>query len=242
LNAALKAAVLAAVVAALVVTVWHQVVTERLIDAAIELEGAAHVAEAEEPVVSRGAQRVGLGLALLLYGVSWALVLGAVFTLVQRWLPGGSLGWRATALVALAAWAFALLPFLKYPASPPGVGDPETIGARQALYLAVIVLGALGAVGALLLGHRLEGHGALGWLAALAAYAAYAALIFLALPPNPDSTPIPADLLAAFRLRTGLGLVLFWAVFAAAFGLLVGRWASPASVGRRPPIVREPSS
>lgn len=242
MGVALKAAVLAAVLAAAVATVWHQVATEPLIEAAIELEEAAHAGEAEEPAISRGAQRIGLGLALLLYGVSLALILGGVFALAQRWLPGASAGWRAAALVSAAAWAFALLPFLKYPGNPPGVGDPETIGTRQALYLAVIVLGALGAVGTLALGRRLEGRRTIGWLAALAAYAAFSAIVYLALPPNPDSTPIPADLLAAFRLRSGLGLVLFWAVFAAVFGLLVDRWASPASFGRRPSPAQETSS
>ena len=139
LGGALKAAVLAAVLAALAAIAWHAIATEPLIDRAIELEGARHAGEhREEPIVGRGAQRVGLGLALLLYGVSWALALGGTLVLAQDRLPGPTLGRRAALLALAAAWAFAVLPALKYPANPPGVGDPETIGLRQGLYVAVL--------------------------------------------------------------------------------------------------------
>ena len=41
------------------------------------------------------------------------------------------------------------MPFLKYPANPPSVGDPDTIGRRTELYLAMIVCSLLAAVAAL---------------------------------------------------------------------------------------------
>jgi predicted cobalt transporter CbtA len=227
LGASLKAALLAAVVAALLATTWHWVVTEPLIDAAIELEQAHHDGEAAESVVSRPTQRLGLGLALLLYGVSWALALGGLFSLIQAHLPGGSVGRRAALLGGLAGWTFALLPFLKYPASPPGVGDPDTIGVRQMLYFGILALGVLGAAGTLFAGRRLSGRGRTGWPIALVGYAVYCLVLYLVLPPNPDPTPIPADLLAGFRLRSGLGLVLYWFAFAVLFGMLVERWSAP---------------
>ena len=235
LGGALKAALLAAVLAALMATAWHAVATEPVIDRAIELEVARHGGEhEEEPIVSRAAQRVGLGLALLLYGVSWALALGGTLVLAQDRLPGPTLGRRAALLALAAAWAFAVLPALKYPANPPGVGDPETIGLRQGLYVAVLALGVVGAVAALALGRRLHGRlGSAAWLVALVAYGAYCAVLYVALPPNPDPTPIPADLLAAFRLRSVVGLLIYWGLFAAAFGLLVDRRASRAPRNRR---------
>ena len=241
LGGALKAALLAALLAALVATAWHAVATEPIIDRAIELEEARHGGEHEdEPIVGRGAQRVGLGLALLLYGLSWAFAVGAVFALAQDRLPGATLGRRAALLALAAAWALALLPALTYPANPPGVGDPETIGLRQGLYVVVLVLGVLGTMAAIALGQRLRGRlGSSAWPVTLVAYAAYCAALYATLPPNPDPTPIPADLLAAFRLRSVLGLLIYWGVFAAAFGFLIDRRASRAAGSHRPRTLPE---
>lgn len=243
LGASLKAAVLAAVLAALLATAWHGLVTEPLIDQAIELEEEHHGGEADEPIVSRRTQRLGLGVALLLYGVSWGLALGGVFALAQEHLPGRG-GWRATLLGLAAGWAVALLPYLKYPANPPGVGDPETIGTRQVLYLAILVLGSLGALALFAGGRRLsvrqtDRSARRTWLLALGAYLAYCAVLYAALPPNPDLTPIPPDLLAAFRLRSALGLALFWVTFPATFGLLVAREHARAATSLRPKTLPE---
>lgn len=247
LGGALKAAVVAAMLAALVATAWHALVTEPLIDRAIKLEEARHGGETEEPIVSRGAQRVGLGLALGLYGVSWALALGALFTLARAHLPGRSDGHRAALLGLVAFWAVALFPFLKYPANPPGVGDPDTIATRQILYFATLALSALGAFAALALGRRLRAGGTEGWVGraawpiALGAYAVYCAALYAVLPPNLDPTPVPADLLLGFRLSSALGLAAYWLVFSTAFGLLVGRWSDRASTrGRNPRPAPEP--
>ena len=106
--------------------------------------------------------------------------------------------------------------------------------------MALLALGALGAAAALVLGPRLRGRlGPSAWPLALVAYAAYCAVLYLTLPPNPDPTPVPADLLAAFRLRSVLGLVLYWGVFAAAFGLLVNRRASRNGARPRPRTLPE---
>jgi len=44
------------------------------------------------------------------------------------------------ALLALAAFiTIALVPMLKYPANPPAVGNPDTIGPRTGLYLSMLV-------------------------------------------------------------------------------------------------------
>jgi hypothetical protein len=53
--------------------------------------------------------------------------------------------WRgALLLAALAWWAIIVVPFIKYPANPPAVGDPETIGYRQSLYITMLLLSASG--------------------------------------------------------------------------------------------------
>src|SRR5688572_30267300 len=125
-------ALVAGVLAGLAAAAFHFLATESVIDQAINLETLRRQAEGtyEEPMVSRDAQRVGLFVGFVIYGLTWSLMFGAIFHAVQRWLPGVSPLRRGLFLAACAFWSVALFPFLKYPANPPGVGDPETITMR----------------------------------------------------------------------------------------------------------------
>ena len=102
-------------------------------------EGHDHGAAADEghhheedgTVVSRHDQRTW---GLLTGSLSVGLALGGIVALVAAGVVGrvGRLTPRqSTAVVALVGFvAVALVPFLKYPANPPAVGDGDTIGAR----------------------------------------------------------------------------------------------------------------
>ena len=70
--------------------------------------------------------------------------------------PG--LGARATAgVVALAGFCGAfLLPFFKYPANPPAVGNPDTIGHRTTLYLMMILISLVVVIGVIVLARQLQ--------------------------------------------------------------------------------------
>ena len=88
---------------------------------------SAHDHQEEAPVVSRAVQKsFGLVTAAVVYGLSlgglFALAFAAVYGRVGRASP-------ARTSVLLAAFAFVvvfLVPFVKYPANPPSVGDPDT--------------------------------------------------------------------------------------------------------------------
>jgi len=68
----------------------------------------------------------------------------------------------------------AVLPQLKYPANPPAVGDPETIGYRSELYFLMILISIAAAIAATVFGRRLAlRYG--GWNAALIAGTAFIA-------------------------------------------------------------------
>ncbi|SDR57136.1 Probable cobalt transporter subunit (CbtA) [Streptomyces sp. KS_16] len=140
---------------------------EPQVDAAIAFE-EAHSHEHEMEVVSRGVQSTaGLATGVLVYGVA----LGGIAALAFCFALGriGRFGARATAalLSGAALLAVYLVPFLKYPANPPSVGDPDTIGKRTALYFLMMLLGILLAVAATILGRRLAPK--LGnWYAAVA--------------------------------------------------------------------------
>ncbi|MFE6833957.1 CbtA family protein [Streptomyces sp. NPDC057705] len=188
---------------------------------------AAEAAE-EEELVSRPVQSTfGLATGVLVYGVA----LGGIASLAFSFALGrvGGFSPRATAALT-AAGAFAtvyLVPFLKYPATPPAVGNPDTIGQRTTLFFLMILLSVLLGVGAIILGRRLAPR--LGnWNATLAAGGAFvvaAALAFVFLPDNSDAVQpgFPAALLWEFRVASLAVQLVLWAVFAVVFGVLAQR-------------------
>ncbi|MEU9122583.1 CbtA family protein [Streptomyces sp. NPDC048506] len=216
--AGLAAGVLALVVAYLL--------GEPQVDAAIAFE-EAHSHEHEMEVVSRGLQSTaGLATGVLVYGVA----LGGIAALAFCFALGriGRFGARATAalLSAAALLSVYVVPFLKYPANPPSVGDPDTIGKRTTLYFLMMLLGVLLAVAATLLGRRLAPR--LGnWNATVAAVVGFAAAIGLAYAFLPAVNEVPAGfsatLLWQFRLSALAVQLVLWAAFGLVFGHLAER-------------------
>lgn len=216
-------AALAGLAAGLAVAIYHFVITEPIIEHAISIEAQLHPLENQAPLVSRDAQRVGLFVASALYGVTWGLLLSVFYEGARRWLPGLNVWQRAAVLSAASYWSLALFPFLKYPANPPGIGDPATIGYRQGLYIAVLVLSLLGTALAFAAarGNRRR------WPWALLALVAFDVVAYVFLPPNPDPISIPLDLLRDFQVRSFIGLGLFWAILGLLFALNLRRRAAP---------------
>jgi predicted cobalt transporter CbtA len=236
LGSVMRAALLAGVAAGLAAAVFHFLLTEPIIDRAITLETLRHQAEGtyEEPMVSRGAQQVGLFVGLLLFGLTWSLLVGAAYHITQRWLPAwGRLG-RGLLLAGLGYWTVALFPALKYPANPPGVGDPDTIGYRQALYLGFLGLSVVGTALAGLAAYRSR-H---GWRLGLGVLVLASLVVFVAMPANPDPVSMPADIVTPFRVLSVLGLSVFWVVMGLVFGLLLpSERAARLPVPSRPRVV-----
>jgi len=220
LGAVLKAAVLAGLVAGAIAAAFHLFLTEPVIDRAIEIEeqlNKAQGAPAKEPVVSRQTQKVGLIFGFLLYGSAWGLLFGVLFYLTRSWLPDWTAVKRGLVLAALLGWSVAVFPFLKYPANPPGVGDPETIGYRQALYLGFIALSTIGTLLIFRLQHSISHRKLSGWPILLALYAIYLAVVYIVMPSNPDLIRMPAQVVWRFRALSLAGLILFCGVLGASF-------------------------
>jgi predicted cobalt transporter CbtA len=186
--------------------------------------GAGH---AEEEVVSRTVQRTtGLITAMAFYGAA----IGGLFAIAFAFAHGriGTAGARATAaLVALLGFtAVVLVPFLKYPPTPPAVGNPDTIGERTALYFGMVALGVLATVAAVIVFGRLAPR--LGaWNAAIASTAGFALVVAVVfrLTPRPDAVAegFPASVLWDFRIAS-LGVqVVLWATLGLLFGALTER-------------------
>src|SRR5215471_16111383 len=133
-----------------------RVAGEPLVDTAISFEENMHAAhdhgdagghDHDEEIVSRGTQA---GLGLLTGVVAYGMAFGGLFALTFAYLHGrvGKLGARAlSAWLALGAYvAVVLVPTIKYPANPPSVGDPDTIGMRTGLFFLMIVTSLVVAV------------------------------------------------------------------------------------------------
>ncbi|NEC98367.1 CbtA family protein [Streptomyces albidoflavus] len=231
---------LAAGVAALLVAYF---LGESRVDAAIALEehaaGGHHDhGGGEEELVSRAMQATGgLATGVLVFGVAIGGIAAIAFCVALGRI--GRFGPRATAaFVALGGLiAVYVVPFLKYPANPPAVGDGDTIVKRTALFFLLVLLSVLLAVGAVLLGRRLAPR--LGnWNATVAAGAAFLLAVTLAyvfLPSYNEVGPdFPGQLLWQFRLATLAVQAVLWTVFGLVFGALAERLLTPESARPRP--------
>ena len=199
LRTVLVPAMVAGLIGGAVASVFHAFFTEPVIDRAIAAEEERAAAQPthheEEPVVSRRGQKIGLVVGLLLYGAIWGLLVGLAIHATRGWTPDAwSLARRGAFLAALIGWAVAIFPFMKYPANPPGVGEPDSIGYRQALYIGFLGLSVLGLVLATAIGRRTG-----GWLAPILFYVEWALGIYVsdAVEPGPgtavrgDRTAVP---------------------------------------------------
>ncbi|MEV4433169.1 CbtA family protein [Streptomyces sp. NPDC049555] len=227
--AGLAAGVLALVVAYLL--------GEPHVDAAIAFE-EAHSHDHGEELVSRSLQSTaGLATGVLLYGVAIGGVAALAFCVALGRI--GRFGPRATAALVAggALLAVYVVPFLKYPANPPSVGDPDTIAKRTTLYFLMIALSVLLSVAAVILGRRLAPR--LGaWYATVAASAAFLVVIGLAYAFLPAVNEVPKDFPATvlwqFRLAALAIQCTLWAAFGLFFGYLAERvLGAAAAPGRR---------
>jgi predicted cobalt transporter CbtA len=236
---------LAGLVAGLLAFAVAFVVGEPHVEAAIAVEEAtaAHEAEhAENPpadghthdhegddegtVVSRANQSTwGLATGTLAVGIALGGVTGlaAAFAVgrIGRLRPS-----QSTALVSLIGFvAVTLVPFLKYPATPPAVGNPDTIGGRTLEYFGLMGLSILAAVGAVALATRvLDSFGT--YRAVLVAAGGYLVVVIAAavlLPAVNEVADFPADTLWYFRLASLLTLATLWSGIGVVLTGLIGR-------------------
>jgi predicted cobalt transporter CbtA len=201
----------------------------------------AHADDAPEPEIVSRATQAGAGLltGVIAYGAAF----GGLFALsfAYAWGRAGRMGARPLAAwLALAAFvALVALPTLKYPANPPAVGDPDTIGARTALYFLCMGI----SVAITLLSVNVRRALSRTWgdanatLGALMAFALMAAAM-LALLPDIDEVPaaFPATLLWKFRMASIGMQAILWSVIGAAFGVVAQRAALPGAARARPAV------
>jgi hypothetical protein len=234
---------LAGLLAGVAAFVVAYTVGEPQVDRAIALESAGATADhhhedeasasdshshdhGEDVAISRTTQStLGLATGTLAIGV----VLGGLTGLLAAVGLGrlGSLRPAAgTALVALlAAVSFSVVPFLKYPATPPAVGSGETIDSRTALWFGFVAVSVLGVLAAVAVARRAARRWSAvpGTIAGATAYVVVVAVAAFAFPKVDELGAFPASVLWDFRVSSLLTLLTMWAVIGAVLTALVDR-------------------
>jgi hypothetical protein len=233
---------LVGVIAGLLAFGFARLFGEGPIDAAIAFESSHADPTVHAPeLVSRAIQAsVGLGAATLVYGVAFGGLFALAFGLVYGRV--GRLGARATSAVLAAVGLLAefVVPFLKYPANPPSVGNAATIGRRTALYLLMILISLAAAATATLVGRATRQRVGI-WNAVLVSAATYLVIVGAASAILPAVNEVPADFSAVvlwrFRVASLGTQIVLWTTLGLLFGALSER-AELSSIGRENAVAR----
>jgi predicted cobalt transporter CbtA len=185
-------------------------------------------AEEQHELVSRQVQAgLGLFVAVMVYCTAFGGLFGLAFAFAYGRVPGVVTPQAVSVMLAAVGFvAVYLVPNLKYPASPPSVGDAQTIGMRTALYFLMIAISVAAMIGAIAL-KRLLVHRFGDWNATFVVAAYYVVIVALAaaLLPAVNEVPVgfPAVVLWKFRVASIGAQFIMWATLGLVFGVLTGR-------------------
>jgi len=152
-------------------------------------------------------QKSGQILAGVILGVSMGSLFGIVFALSRNSLPGNNDIKKSIVLAGMMWSALYLIPFLKYPANPPTVGDGETVVLRAILYLSFIAISGIGVISFYQLSKKFKNNKK---FVALIGYGLFITIVFVVMPENPDEITAPMNLVNEFRIMSVLGITSFW--------------------------------
>jgi hypothetical protein len=270
--------VLVGALAGLLAFVFARIFAEPPIQAALDYETGRDAVQAtldraaglpagpaDPGIFSRTIQaNVGAGVGMIFFGVA----VGALFAVAYAVCLGrvGNLRPRALALLVAAGGFLAVyvVPFVKYPANPPAIGNPDTIKDRGGLHLLMVFCSVVFLVAAVWLGQRLrERFG--NWNASVLAGATFIVAIGIVMAILPSlghlagnepqfgdqttETPLPltnaggtivypgfpADVLFDFRLYSVAAQLILWATIGLVFAPLAERLLNKAQAGTEEP-------
>ena len=207
---------------------------EPSVDGAIQVEEATaanHPAEASadqghKDIFSRSTQKIGLLVATGLFGVTGGGIFGLAYAYFRDRLSSSSEWSRSLSLAGAAFLGAFLIPFLKYPANPPGIGSPETITSRTEQYYAMVALSLVVVIVAWYVARKLRERGTsapIRQLSVVLGSAVVVGVLFWIFPATASSGEFPAGLLWDFRLASLGTQLVFWTGLGAIFGLLSER-------------------
>jgi predicted cobalt transporter CbtA len=221
---------LVGVVAGLLVFAFARWIGEPQVERAIAFETAADQAKGEAPEPEMVSRRVQKSFGLLTGTVVFGAAVGGLFGLVFAFAYGriGEMGPRALSavLAGLGYVAVVAVPNLKYPANPPSVGSPDTIGVRTGAYFLLIAI----SIAAMVFSVQMRRGFAKRfgeWNGSLLAAALFVAVVgvvahFL---PEVDEVPagFPVTLMWKFRVAALEIQAVLWGTLGLGFGWLTER-------------------
>jgi hypothetical protein len=143
--------------------------------------------------------------------------MGIVYVVTRKYLPSSDDRKKAMMLAALMCLSLYVVPFLKYPANPPAVGDPDTIGLRQSLYTCYQLASGLIVLSLSVILYKFRMFNYVKFSIPIL-FVVLVVFIYHVFPSNPDIINIPMDLVNMFRGLTFTTTVIFYLVLGAIFG------------------------
>ncbi len=215
---------LSGVIAGVILAGVNYFVAEPFIDQAIGIEvdnsiASGKVVDFDELSTYRVWQKEGTFAAGAFLGLTYGAILGIVYVISRKYLPSSDDRKKALILAAIMCLSLYIVPFIKYPANPPAVGDPETIGLRDNLYTGYQLASGLIALGVSILMYKLQRISYIKYIIPVF-YLGLVASIYAIFPANPDEITAPMDLVNAFRAVTFGTMVMFYLVLGVIFGIM----------------------
>ena len=164
----------------------------------------------------RSWQKGGQILAGAILGTSIGSLFGIVYALSKKSLPSRNNIGKTLILAGLMWFTLFVIPFLKYPANPPTVGDGETVVLRGILYLTLIAISGFLAIGFYQIFKRLK---AKNRILPIIGYGVLISLVFFMMPENPDEISTSMELVNGFRVVAFLTGTVFWFTLALFLGV-----------------------
>ncbi|HJT10636.1 MAG TPA: CbtA family protein [Candidatus Nitrosotalea sp.] len=201
------------------------ILVEPYLDAAIGIENQRLFAEGEAQNTPqfwqqftdyRIWQKEGSIVSGAILGTATGALFGLVFAYSRNALPGNNDVKKAIILAGIMWAVLYFIPFLKYPANPPTVGDPNTIVFRASTYALFVAFSSLGALGFSRWYKKLQKKKFLAFVV----YAAFISAVFVLMPSNPDHVTTSMAIVNGFRIISAVTVTISWIVNALILGWL----------------------
>ena len=152
-------------------------------------------------------QKGGQIIAGMILGTSFGALFGMVYAFTRNSLPSKKHIGNTLILAGIMWFTLFVIPFLKYPANPPTVGDTETVVLRGILYISFVTISGLGALGFYKMSKLLKVRKN---LISIISYTVFISIVFFLMPENPDIITAPLDLVNQFRMAGFFTSSVFW--------------------------------
>ena len=178
-------------------------------------------------------QKSGTFAAGAFIGMAYGGLMGVVYIFARKYLPFPDDRKKAILLAALMYLAFYLVPFSKYPANPPSVGDTHTIGLRDHLYTSYQITSVSIALVMGILFFKFRNLNKISYIIP-AIYIVLITSIYFIWEPNPDKIITPMSVVNTFRALTGVTMAIFFILIGVFFGPLWNKFKPYESIKATP--------